>query len=157
MDLKKGDGSETFALHALVGLRKTFVNDVDFELHHGAQRHIVRHRRHKRSNHLVDVVIPGVLDCAELAPTEIGRAAHKVLGRESEQPLFGVFLFALGVGIENQVDDFLVQPPRRGEVEFEIEPRVTSWPLAWFIAKATSLIVAPQSFWAIVPHVWRNV
>lgn len=123
MDLKKGDGSETFALHALVGLRETLVDDVDFELHHRAQRNIVRHRRHKSRNHLVDVVVAGVLDRAELRAPEIGRAAHKVLGRETEQPGLRVFFLALGVGVEYQIDNFLVQPPRRGEVEFEIAAR----------------------------------
>lgn len=31
---KSNDTLKPFALHALVGLRKTFVLDVDFELHH---------------------------------------------------------------------------------------------------------------------------
>ena len=38
-----------------------------------------------------------------------------------------------------------------GEKSSLMYPRVTAWPLLWFIAKATSSMVAPQSFCATVP------
>lgn len=114
---------EPFSLHALVGLRKTFVDDVNLELHHGAQRNIIRHERHKSLNNLVDVVIAGVLDFAQQSATEICAAADEVFCRETEQAVFRVFLFALGGRVENQVDNSLVQSPCRREVEFEITSR----------------------------------
>ena len=45
---------------------------------------------------------------------------NEVLCRETEHGFFRVFLLALGVGKENQVHNFLVQSPCRGEVDFEI-------------------------------------
>ena len=62
---KTAPNSKPLTLHPLIGLRKPLVNDVNLELHHGAQRNIIRHERHKSLNNLVDVIIASVLDLAQ--------------------------------------------------------------------------------------------